>query len=143
MKSIAVSAAAGATGVGLIGVVSKAATTTKIISRSAQAVAITKTAVEGVTGASLSVAEQFLKTGNVDGAQVVIDGTASATIGKAAGNNPRQSRADKLKEANNKKNNYGNKSETVVSTLVSDAPGNAKESYNEIKKERENKRRRL
>ena len=160
-KSIATSAAISMTGVGLGNVISKGLTLSRVAQASTRAGKALNVAGEVVTDATMSVVSQVANGEEVEMEQVAIDVFAGQAGGQAgnrvknhlqnsetgkllhqqadhaqrvAGGNPRQSRAQKAKDAKVAAETYGDKRKEAVSTAISEIFGNITYSYEHEKR---------
>ncbi|MEA4887592.1 MAG: RHS repeat-associated core domain-containing protein, partial [Bacteroides graminisolvens] len=142
-KSIVVSAAISASGVGLANVIGKAS---KAIQVSSKVASVLKISGDVAVDATTSAASQLVKEGKIDVKSVVVDvaaGQAGSQLAskvksiaknspegkvlerqadrakRVAGDNPRVSRAKRAQSAINKSESYGNKSAIAVGTASS------------------------
>ena len=144
MKSIAVSAASGAAGVGLA---SKVSQVTKLANLGKAATKVAKVAGEAVVDAGISAGDQLVTKGEISLEQVAMDTGAGVIGGKlggevkaskqassegrilarqadraqrvARGDNPRQSRVEAARKATQRAENYGSKQAAATSVATS------------------------
>ena len=146
VKSVVISAGASMTGVGLANVTNKGIKAIKIAQTSAKTATALKIAGEVAVDATVSATSQYLKDGEISGKNVAVDvvtGYGSGKVGsfvkssrqnssegklltrqvdharRVAGDNPRASRAEKLRVATEKAERYGSDAANAVSTTVS------------------------
>lgn len=159
-KSIAISAVAGATGVGLASLTQKATTIYKLGKASTK---IIETTASVVTDATISAGSQYTKDGKVSAKAVAID-VVAGQAGRGVGNlaktnvqssqkgvsyqkqanrtagkamyNPNTAKTARAEAAAAKSNNYGSKTETAVSSATSNTISTGYETVKKIKEER-------
>ena len=146
VKSVVISAGASMAGVGLANVTNKGIKAIKIAQASAKTATALKIAGEVAVDATVSATSQYLKDGEISGKNVAVDvvtGYGSGKVGnfvkssrqkssegklltrqvdharRVAGDNPRASRAEKLRVATEKAERYGSDAANAVSTTVS------------------------
>ena len=146
VKSVVISAGASMAGVGLANVTNKGIKAIKIAQASAKTATALKIAGEVAVDATVSATSQYLKDGEISGKNVAVDvvtGYGSGKVGnfvkssrqkssegklltrqvdharRVAGDNPRASRAEKLRFATEKAERYGSDAANAVSTTVS------------------------
>jgi len=145
-KSIMVSAGTSMAGIGLGNVVNKGIKAVRMAQTSSKVAAALEMAGKVVVDATLSVTSQYIKEGEVSGKEVAVDvgaGYGAEMVGdfvkslkqnspeakllyqqadhakRVAGDNPRASRAEKLRVANEKAMKYGDKTANSVSIAIS------------------------
>lgn len=160
-KSIAISAIAGATGVGLASLTQKATTIYKLGKASTK---IIETTASVISDATISAGSQYAKDGKVSTKDVVIDvvvGQAGRIAGSAmkskiqntekgvsyqkqanrsagkAMNNPTAKKSARAEVTARKANNYGSRQETAVSSATSNT---ISKGYEQAKKNKEKDR---
>lgn len=115
ITSVIISAGAGATGVGLATKLKKAKTLTKL-------------AIEATTDAAASAGTQLAKDGEVNVKDVIIDVTASQTVGKIIGNGAngkflKSGKGKNLKEGVNQQKNAKRGKSNTISKSKADVKG--------------------